>query len=246
MPVEVFPNAPIEEAIIAVRVFRLDDLTSSAEHFHRAVIDLLPEREEITDTPIPQFSPERAPRVTAARGGPTGVRFSSPDRLQAAAITRTGFSFHRLRPYVRWEQFEEGLWPAWRAFVSYFGPESIEELRLRYLNRIVIPRTDFELADYFNTHPKLPPSLDTGMRGFLTRLSLFDLDIPAEATITLHSVEEEAQTGLYPVIFDIDVATMLPFRPTDAALMERVRSLRNYKDRLFFDSITEATRELFR
>jgi uncharacterized protein (TIGR04255 family) len=241
--VEVFPRAPIEEAILAFEVPRLDDLTLSAVAFHEAIRSAFPMRREIdqTDT-LFTYPPQRRLGPT---GEPKGLRFSSEDGLQVVEVTRTGLSFHRLRPYISWEHFEASARPVWKAFLGYFGPEGVSSLRLRYLNRIDLPGPVVELGDYLYTYPEIASGIEREVFDYLIRLRMLDQTIPARGTVTQRT-DYKGEPTVLPLVFDVDVATMGAVERSDEAIWARINQLRDFKNRLFFSSITSRTRELFR
>lgn len=226
--VETFPNAPIVEAILSIEVSSLTDFVASAESFHQVVRGAMPIREEI--------------RTLSG----VGYRFGSNDGLQVVQITRRSCSFHRLQPYTSWEHFSGEARAIWREYVIHFAPEQVLGASLRYLNRINLPTPFRGLHQYVSLVPNLPEGIDAGLSGFLLRLSLTDAAIPALAYVTQRT-EYDPAAGVLPLLFDIDVRSVPETSIRDEMDVWRVmEELRDYKNRLFFSSITEAARELFR
>jgi uncharacterized protein (TIGR04255 family) len=230
--VETFPNAPIVEAILSIEVDYIDDLVTPAETFHRKTRDLLPIREEIASS------------GTADRDS-HGYRFTSKDRLQVVQITPRSFSFHRLRPYSNWEQFSGAALGLWNQYLSEFMPDGVRGVNLRYLNRIDIPAPFSDLREYVSLSPNLPEGVDAGFFGYLLRLSLRDASVPAVAYVTQRTEYDQINTVL-PLLFDIDVRSVGKMSARDEVVWRMIEKLRDYKNRLFFSSITEAARKLFR
>lgn len=230
--VETFPNAPIVEAILSIEVNYLQDLVTPVEAFSRENCGLLPVREEITSGSV-------------SERGPGGYRFSSADGLQVLQITRRSFSFHRLRPYSDWERFAGDAHRLWREYLGHFTPETVRGANLRYLNRIDIPASFANLRDYISLLATLPAGLETSLSGYLLRLSLADESIPAAAYVT-QRIQPETTGGVLPLVFDIDVRSELDLGIRDDSLWRVLEQLRDYKNRLFFSSITDAARDLFR
>lgn len=230
--VETFPNAPIVEAILSIEVDYLDDLHSRAGAFHEATSHLLPIQEEI-----------EAPGATE----PTldGYRFTSGDGVQVVQITRRSFSFHRLRPYRDWEQFSGAAHEVCLHYLRHFTPAAVRGINLRYLNRIEIPAGFGDVREYVPLSPNLPDGIDVGLAGYLLRLALIDPAVPAVAYLTQRT-EQPSSIGNLLLLFDIDVRSEAEVPARDDALWRVIERLRDYKNRLFFSSITEAARELFR
>jgi uncharacterized protein (TIGR04255 family) len=245
--IEVFPRAPVTEAILAIEVPFLDDLTVYAESFHEAVKDAFPEREpvDILDSDDFPWPARGGPHRAGRKGEPDGFRLISADRLQVVQVTRRALTYHRLRPYVDWGHFTAGAVPVWQAFSTVFSPEYVASLRLRYLNRIEVPLPFRDLDDYLTMLPKVPKPVDTGFTGYLLRITLWDPRLDAYADVT-QIAEPEANVPMLPVIFDIDVRMNTEIPPDDRSVWDAVEGLREYKNRIFFSSITDATRSLFR
>lgn len=233
---EVFPNAPVEEAIITVRVSRLD-LSSGMERLQDALHGLYP----VVDT----RDKDEATSGTVSAATPRLIRFLSTDRQQAVQVSPQAFSFHRLRPYTRWEVFANDARIAWEAFATVFAP-SIQDVQLRYLNLIQLPAEFEDWGDYLMIHPNLPAAVDTGLASYFISLSLSDGSVPATAIVVTQATADEVEEGLIEVVFDIDTRSALP-GPEDAAqLWAILEGLREYKNRLFFEGLTERAKELFR
>lgn len=263
---ETFPHPPIVEAIIAFEVSYLDDLTLSAGGFHDAITGAYPIREELSAKDAASIFPRGRPRLVAMHSvrpdrppavglvreagegygvDTRGLSFRSEDGLQVVRVTRRGLSFHRLKPYISWEHFELETRHVWREFVRFFGPERVVRLRARYLNRIEVPLGFLDFGEFLHTLPYIPAPIDTGMSGYLMRLVLEDLTVPAIAHVT-QTVEADASLPYMPLLFDIDVRREADLAPESEALWAAVHAMREYKDRIFFESITERTKELFR
>lgn len=243
--IETFRNPPIVEAILAFEYSYLDDLITSANNFYEVIRKSYPDREEL-NIPLAATLTRSGQSLGTPKTKPSGFRFTSPDGLQAVQVTRRSLSIHRLQPYIDWEHFAAISQDIWREFVSYFGPDYITEIRLRYLNRLDIPLPFNELSDYVTMCPKIPADIEVGFSGYLLRLTLADASIPARATVTQRAAVAPVDQGTLPVVFDIDVFREGEFELSDKVIWNAIGSLRDYKNRLFFGSITESARELFR
>ena len=264
--VEVFPRSPIVEAILSLEVPYLDDLTLSAGYFHDAIRRDYPAREDLSPADAAAIFPRgrirgmKFPGVSGRDGSvhrglretnaiygadARGYAFRSEDGRQVVRVTRRGLSFHRLKPYVDWGHFESAVRFVWCEFVNYFGPEYVSRLRVRYLNRIEVPHSFTRWEEFLRLYPLVPDRIDTGLSGYLMRLVLQDLSVPAIAHIT-HAVEADPELPYIPMIFDIDVRREAEVPTAGPTLWAAIHAMREYKDRLFFESITEEMKELFR
>jgi uncharacterized protein (TIGR04255 family) len=233
MEYEVFRNSPIIEAGLYFAYPTLDDLELSAKLLHQAI-----------SSEYPEFHP----RADIEVGGkePDYVRLLSDDGLNVITISRRQFSYHRLRPYTNWGDFEKRGRKAWGAFCNYFGPEVITEVSLRYINRIEMPPVQ-DWDEYLLMGPKIPALIDTGVDDFLMVLHLSDASVPAVAVVTQKS-DTRAATSVIALLLDIEARSLQEFQcpPERDALWEMVQRLRDYKNRLFFEGLTESAKEIFR
>jgi uncharacterized protein (TIGR04255 family) len=198
--VEVFPRAPVVEAILSFRFPPLDDLTYTLPLLTADLASSFPEME-----------------VTAAarpgRGRDQAFRFKSEDGRSVLRLTRTSFSFHRLRPYSEWQDLAAGAQTGWEHVCRRYNPEFVNSVSLRYLNHIPLPLGS-DMAEYITLCPNVPPSIDTGFSDYLLRLVLLDSVVPARAEITQIAGKGDG-SGL-ALTFDIDVISDTVASPSRA------------------------------
>jgi uncharacterized protein (TIGR04255 family) len=232
--VEIFARAPVVEAILSFRFPALDDVTYTIPHLKADLGGDFPMVDEIVDVTGP----------AARRGAKGGFRLRSEDGRNVIRLARTSFSYHRLQPYTKWEDLALGAKAVWSAFRRRYEPEFISSVSLRYLNKILLP-PECDMEDYITLCPRVPNSIDTGFSDYLLRLVLLDKMVPARAEIT--QVAGMSESPPRTLAFDIDVTSdHMDFLPDSDQLWEQVGRLRDYKNRLFFSSITDRCRELFR
>lgn len=236
MPVvETFAHAPVVEAILSFRFPPLDDNEYTIPHLKADLGDRFPVIDEVGGA---------AGNPAVRRAGKGGFRLRSADGRNVIRLTSTSFSFHRLEPYTNWEDLALGAKAVWDTVRRRYQPEFINSVSLRYLNKILLPG-EGDMEEYITLCPRVPESIDTGFSDYLLRLVLLDKMVPARAEIT-----QIALMGAHPPLtlaFDIDVTSdHREFPPDSDQLWEQVGRLRHYKNRLFFSSITDRCRELFR
>ena len=99
-------------------------------------------------------------------------------------------------------------------------------------------------SEYLVMLPGVPPPVDTGLVSYMMSLNLTDANVPAAAVVTQTTQAE--RNGIVQMVFDIDTRTAFTVGVSEAQFLQTLEGLREYKNRLFFESITERTRELFR
>jgi uncharacterized protein (TIGR04255 family) len=243
-----FPNAPITEALIDIRV-KLPPQTNLAKLavFHDAIKQRYPAKQErvswrghieVKASPVAQVS-------QSAAGGPDGYLFTSVDGRQVVQARLDGFTFSRLKPYDKWESLRDEARELWQHYIRIASPETVTRIALRYINRIEIPLPIRDFKEYILTTPEIAPDLPQGLGSFFMRLVIPDAQTQAVAVVTETVEPIEESSNRLPLIFDIDVFRMAAFDVTGKALWETLDQLHDLKNDIFFKSITPKAKELF-
>jgi len=175
-----------------------------------------------------------------------GYIFTSADKKQVFQARIDGFTFNRLKPYDRWETFREEAQRVWHLFRNLISPE-IVRVGLRYINKFDIPLFPQPLRDfneYLTAAPIVPEGLPQGVSSFLTRVVIQNQEIDAAAIIT-QAFEQIIDPKFIPIILDID-AFKQKDRIGEEEAWQALEDLRLFKNAIFFSSITEKTKELFK
>ncbi len=243
---ERFSNAPITEALLDIRAavpkgVTLDTLAA----FQNSLESRYPNRKERRAwEDMVQLGPAGAVEMRQKATGPDGFIFTSADGRQLVQARLDGFTFNRLRPYVSWEALRDEAREHWERYRTIATPEGVSRIALRYINRLDIPLTVTDFKQYVRTGPEIAPGLPQGLAAFLMRLVVPMERFQSIAIIT--ETMEAPKEDKLPFILDIDVFVERPFSPDDGAMWEAFERLRECKNTVFFESVTEAAKELFR
>ena len=243
----VFPNAPITEALLDIRVQlpREIDL-KKLEVFHENIKSRFPDKKQrISFETGFQLSPEKPPVPLPASGGPYGYMFSSPNEKKVVQARLDGFTFNKLRPYENWDRFFCEAQELWDFYLKIAKPEKITRIALRYINRIEIPLPIKDFKEYILTIPEIAPHLPQGIARLFMQISIPNHEIQATAIVT-EAMESSAGIQKLPFILDIDVFQETLSSADEPEIWERFKKLRVFKNDIFFKSITEKTKELFK
>lgn len=245
---ETFPHAPITEALLDIRTELPADINLEIlNSFHKDIKSEFPEmKKRQMWAGAFEFKPGEDPLVKGDHSGIDGYLFKSEKGQKIVQVRLDGFTFNKLKPYESWEIFSEEAKELWDRFAQLAKPKLITRIALRYINRIEVPceTSEIELEDYLKTYPVVPPSLDCTVGNFLLRLNLNNKEMGGKAVV-LQTVEE-IRENMLPIIFDIDAFMDSPIDSHDKSLWNKISSLRDFKNNIFFESITEKTKELFR
>jgi uncharacterized protein (TIGR04255 family) len=239
-----FPHAPIREAILDIRADLPPGVTLEIlARAHEAIRDRYPQRKERVKFQGGFGFAQGGVEVMPAMAGPDGYLFTSIDGRQIVQTRLDGFTFNRLEPYDRWEAFRNEGREHWARYVDLVRPIRVTRLALRYINRIEIPVPIKDFKSYILTAPDIAPKLPQQLQTFFMRLEIPDEARHCMAIIT-ETIEPPAQ-GRLPLIFDIDAVREGAFSPEGAEIWRIFEELRDYKNEVFFNSMTNRAKRLF-
>jgi uncharacterized protein (TIGR04255 family) len=232
-------RAPITEAIVD---FRVTPPPNFDETLLQPVVAQLRESYPVSEpkyggeTQI-DFQTGLPPRAVTRDLGYLGTFFKTVDGLGIAQFRQDGFTFNRLKPYTSWEQIQPEAMRLWKIYVQTVKPEYVTRIALRYINHIQIT-VPANIEDYLTAPPPIPKALPQVMSSFLTRVLIHKPDHQLSATITQAS-EMGSHGDPLTVILDIDAFEMAQLAPDDAGINESLSLLRDFKNDIFFESVTE-------
>jgi uncharacterized protein (TIGR04255 family) len=242
----VFPNAPITEALLDIRVqlppeINLDMLKT----FHDSIKERFPQKDErISFQAGFQFSPE-GPATLPPSSKPDGYLFRSNIDNKVVQARLDGFTFNKLKPYEKWESFRNEARELWNLYFKIANPIKVTRIALRYINRIEIPLPINNFKEYILTTPEIAPTLPQGLSQFFMNIVIPNHQIEATAIIN-QTMENPTPAQKLPYIFDIDVWKTTYYEGDKKEMWDEFEKLRIFKNDIFFKSITDKTKELFK
>ncbi len=168
------------------------------------------------------------------------------DERQIVQVRKDGFSFNRLAPYMTLDDYLPEIRRTWQLFVGLASPVEIRAVKLRFINRILLPIVDgrIDLDRFFEKGPRLPDEEQLTFLGFLNQHVAVERDTGNQVTIILAT--ENLEDGLFPIILDIEASRAASPDPGDwDSLLTIIQSLRDLKDRVFFNTLAEPCIGLF-
>ncbi len=244
VPIRHLKNAPIIEALIDIRVslpsvFDPKDFLSLSKDISDKYTKSVP-RQTFTAT----FGVEAGKPFTQATEskGIHGYICKSEDEKDVVQFRIDGFTFSRLNPYSEWETVLSEAKRLWGLYSIKCLPKLITRIAVRYINRLDLPLPIKDFADYLTAPPLVPDSLPQGVSQFLTRVVIHDADITANIIQTMKSTPKADHIG---IILDIDVFKLKDTGFEESSIWPEFEKLRDLKNRIFFESITEKTARLY-
>jgi uncharacterized protein (TIGR04255 family) len=174
-----------------------------------------------------------------ASGVQIGYRFSSKDGLHLAQVRPDGLLFSRLHPYTSWDEFKKEAQRIWEPFRDLVSPRSVKRLGLRFINRLSFPKP-FDYNDYLRAPPVVPEGLPQFISGFLTQVMIEDPDNKV-SSVLIQVSQPSIDPAFGVVILDISSFKQGDFDLDEGKMWSMFDLLRDTKNRIFFNSITEKT-----
>src|SRR5262249_44835402 len=185
-----------------------------------------------------QAKPNEPPTTTTGRLAPTAYLFKSQDEKQIVQVRAEGFSFNRLAPYSNLDEYFPEIERTWRLYLQFVSPVTIRLVRLRYINRILLPLPGdvVDLDDFFKTPPRFEMERLKRTSFFSQQIAVED-ETGHEALVRLAT--QAAENQRLPVILDITAAGAGPIDPGNwPQIRGQIDSLRALKNHIFFNSLT--------
>ncbi len=246
--IEVFPNAPITEAVLEFQVrLKGDAHLGQLALVQEKVKGRYPQRREsrVLSGGI-QLAANSLTPWTSAEAKQVGFTFVSPDGKQILHARLNAFGYSRLKPYASWKEFRREALDLWGHFKSVAQPERVTRVGLRYINRVELPLPINDFADYVLTKLDIAPGLPDAISAMALTAVLNDTNTGSGIILNQSVDPRGPESGKLPLIFDIDAFKETDLDPDGPDLWTLVSELRKLKDDFFFKSFTEKAKELFR
>lgn len=234
-------KAPITEALIDMRV-TLPTQTRDIKHLtglDEKFLNQYPDKKTIQEF---QYKVELGlSHAEEASSNPIGFRYTSADSTQVIQATLSGLTFSRLPPYQDWSKLREEANRVWSIYSDHVRPENITRVAARYINKLTLPGPHIDFDQYLNYVPIVPKALPQVLTGFFSRIVVPDEKAQCTAIITQFFQPSPSEVA---VVLDIDVFREKVFAD-DQEAWETIGHLRDFKNLIFFDNITEETVKLY-
>lgn len=238
------PNAPIVEAMIDFRVKPRSGFV--AAEFDRLKPILAEEFPHVSERRGFELSGDsRQLQSTVMRDlGLQGLFFQSPDRKFVAQCRVDGLTLNRLKPYTSWDELFPIAVRLWKTYAEVAKPDALVRLALRYLNRIPLPQTMSSFEQFLTAPPPVPQALPQLVSHFVSRVTVHDPDNELSAHIS-QVLEPDALARRVSVLLDIDAYREKEYAADDPGALVALEKLHEFKNRIFFNLVTDETVRMF-
>ena len=244
-----FLNPPIVESIFDIECdfhpgFQLSGFQEEAAQLFKDTYSKA--RKVMFQTHQFKYGKDSPPQQTVMEGGIQALQHFTEDEKQLVQIRNSGYSFNRLAPYTSLDDYLPEIEKTWGLFVELVNPIQIRAIRLRYINRILLPLESggVQLDSYLKMAPQLPEEDSFSLTGFLNQYQAEDLETGSQVNIVLTAQPKEG--NILPVIFDSTVLAPTQSRPDDwESIKGKILVLRELKNRIFLKALTQKCLDLF-
>ncbi len=243
----IFKNAPITEALLDIQVTPRSDITiQQLENLYNNIKKKYSDKKKRIEIKGSfKFNKKGFPIVPPASIKPVGYFFKSPKENKIVQARINGFTFNKLKPYQNWELFFCEAKKLWSLYKKIAEPQNIIRIALRYINQIEIPLPITDLDDYIKTIQPIPSLLPQKIKDYFSRITIPFDEINAEAILT-QTIKGIKDNEFLIYIFDIDVYQNKIYNINDKNFWKIFEKLRTYKNKIFFKSLTNKAKELFK
>jgi uncharacterized protein (TIGR04255 family) len=243
------PNAPIVEAVLDIecdlppglRIAALED--QARKRFRDRYREFRTQFVQLHEIATKQGEP---PKLTV-RHEMQALQFLQEDKKQIVQVRVQGFSFNRLAPYTSLDDYLPEIERTWRLYLALTSPIQVRIIRLRYINRILLPLLAgrVELDSYFRVAPHLPDEDKLTFIGFLNQHAAVEAETGHQVNIVLTAQAPEGDK--IPVIFDNCVVAVEAGEPENWSwILAKIEALRHLKNHIFRKALTDSCLNLFR
>lgn len=240
----IYSNAPIREAVFDIRVDTLNITDVNELLSIKEIISTnFPIEKRQHGTGMFQLSPDK-PVESNAHSDLTGYVFLSQDNTRQIQIRMDGFTLNILKPYENWETHFDSFINYWPEYSNRFNPNKVIRISTRFINRIELPLPLESFQDYILNMPPMPDCLSKSFSGFFMQMQVPHKD--ANRHIIITETIEPISNSTLPFILDIDVIQELNVENSIESLTHNFSEIRNIKNKIFEQCITDKTRNLFK
>lgn len=244
-----YKKAPIKEAILNINFEGLNiDSVEDLKNFHSEIKDQFTvSKTKFNFKGEVVIKKDKVNLESKSKSEVVGYIFNSKDEKRHLQISQTSFTLNFLEYYYDWEEFSELAFKIFKKFKKKYSLKEINSIGLRYINRIKIPLNEkgVKFEDYITNMPPIPKCLPQTFRNFFLQTeSPLDKKGKVNAKIT-ETLEKNHPNTFLPFILDIDVFVVDNIDSSQKNIKKSFSSLRDYKNQIFEDCITDKTRDLF-
>ena len=173
-----------------------------------------------------------------------GFKYQPPDRSAVVQFRKDRFTYSIIEGYESWPVIKQLAQEYWSCFLKASQPKRVARVATRYINILNLPPPFSSFSEHLTSPPPVPSGLPNLLSSFLTRVVLHEPR--EELVLILTQALKQAKEDAVPITLDIDVFSEIDLSPTSDQIWSILDKCRNFKNRAFFESLTEKTLELYK
>lgn len=243
----VLSKAPIAEAVIEFRFSPDSTLDFNAlEKIGGTMTDEFPHKENRAQKEMIWDISNKEPVYQIKDLGHVMLILRSAEKNRVVQLRTDRYSFSLVGSYSTWKKFSDEALSAWRKFNIGDRINSLSRIGIRYVNNLNLPKDRNYMERYLSIPPKIPANVNGRIEGFLNRVIIKNSEIPASSTVALALDHNKISEESFPVILDIDVFYSHSIEHNFEEISTILEKLRNFKNDIFFNSLSKEGIELYK
>lgn len=246
-----YKHPPIEEALCEFRFRDPDWDPTLPGRLHQVLRDSYPGKPQQQDLMQATWhAPKGQPSNLSFRQGLARVQLVTEDGSRLVSVGVDTLSVHMLRPYQDpsnpegsgWEEFLPRIRAALTAYWQVATPRGVEQIGVRYINKITVPRGGAPAQNYFRTAPSAVPGLPGPATAFVGRME-YTYDETTRLVLSQATIGDGDEQAAF--ILDLDVISRFEEPIEQTRALTEVEKLRGVERDAFEAVITDESRKLF-
>ena len=172
------------------------------------------------------------------------MRFSKDDNSQLVQISQNLLTVNKLKPYLGYDSFKENVKNVMHSYLELAKPKYFERIGMRYIDRIQIPESDFELDKYFNFSLNFANEEFSTINGISFKVQLTPKHKTHQLSVTLNSVIS-SENGKSEFILDTYDTFILQKETSEDYILSVLDEAHENIQYIFEAVITDSARNLF-
>ncbi len=237
-------NPPIILAVMEIK-FQLPDNfdVNIIKRNDAAIRHELPERQDNIAGNINLPRPSVGVSSAQISSQHVGYTYISKDKQYKLGASKEHLNFIIEGKYPGWDIFKEKGIRFINSFSHYFSEAIIDRYSIRFINKINIKEIK-SITDYFNTSISAKDgTIAYPIDSYFFRYVMRIPDSPIHVNVN-QSLEEKGIVNGFDFVFDIDVLCQNNSKFKDLNLNDGLEKIREIKNQVFFDNLTQKTLNL--
>lgn len=172
------------------------------------------------------------------------LQFLSSDGRSIVQIREHSVGVIRLAPYESWEKYKPTVLHVFEKFAEVAGNTEIARKGLKYTNRIVVPKPEIKLEDYFDLYPHLGSRLPQRLGPFLVG-AIFPFDDSGDLLQVEITSADPTSPDQYHVLLSLDYYAIDSEGVAFKVLPDWLETAHERIEETFHATLKAATMQLF-